>query len=153
MKNEIETLEKIQTIINFAKDIDAKFNIHGECGFGRPCIGITKNDNWIAFNPLDKTKGYEPIKELFSEKFYDIKPEDAYHKFDCLAVLLHDDLERAIDQLYDWVRKIKLLGVEAVPYAKAQNLAFEIMGIRNPIEEDIYALKIKKQIKGKKKTK
>jgi hypothetical protein len=124
---------KINKIIQFCEELDAEFHLHSSCGLGRPCIGIIKGSGFISYNPLNDETNIEPyqmkegdneydyITELYCEEFDKIKASDAYHKFDCLAVLLSEsnankNYEEAIDQLYEWVIALEKIGVEIVHY-------------------------------------
>lgn len=124
---------KINKIIQLCEELDAEFHIHTSCGIGRPCIGIIKGSGFLSYNPTYDDGNIEPyqmkegddeydyISELYCEEFERIKPSDAYHKFDCLAVLLNKqndnmDYEEAINQLYEWVIKLEEIGVELVHY-------------------------------------
>lgn len=65
----------------------------GECGIGRPCVGLNKGGSWVD---------YPDWPNAFVEL-----PEDAYHKHNCVAVLIHDDdPEPAWRQLRSWLLAI-----------------------------------------------
>jgi hypothetical protein len=57
---------------------------------------------------------YETIEEFSDENFWDIAPENAYHKSDCIAVLGRGD--DAIRELSDWVEGLKGMGAEVRSY-------------------------------------
>ena len=62
-----------------------------------------------------KMKRYNwSIEEFYDERFYEIIPENAYHKHSCLAVLGRG--EKAIKQLSDWVDKLREIGVTVELY-------------------------------------
>ena len=112
----------IENIDNFAKEHGVFFKQKGECGFGRPCVGLLSSEegNYVDYNPTsdvyDDEVGFKPI---FTEEplFYDIAPEDAYHKHDCFAVLVHDDnYAEGIRQLSEWVDNLREMGVELKTY-------------------------------------
>jgi hypothetical protein len=111
---------KIDKIIKFCEEIDAEFYIHSSCGLGRPCIGIVKDSSFIEYNPIDDNLQYK--LDYYYEGFNKIAPPDAYHKFNCVAVLLHGkddiimDYEEAIDQLYNWVLDLEEIGVVLVEF-------------------------------------
>ncbi len=109
----IKTAKKIcQDFANRHKII---FNDEGECGLGRDCVGFGTGDNWISFNPTQSGGNYEPIKGLQCEAAYAPDGVDAYHKFNCLAVLGRGP--KAIKQLALWVQSIEAAGnVEIVTY-------------------------------------
>jgi hypothetical protein len=70
----------------------AQLSLDGECGFGRECVGILCNGNWVDYD-------YECGVPT---------PDDAYHKHDCIAVLGRG--EDAISQLYNWCRAFENAG-------------------------------------------
>ena len=96
-----------QNIQEFANRFKLIFEDEGECGFGRECVGLTNGNNWVDYNPTH-SETYEYIEGFYDERFYDIAPEDAYHKHNCLAVLGRG--ENAIRQLSEWVDKLNELG-------------------------------------------
>lgn len=101
--------EKKNYLTDFADKYDIKLEEKGECGFGRPCVGLIKNDNYIDYNPLS-LKTYEL---LFDEDERLEAPEgvEAYHKHNCLAVLVHDDDYNAgIEELYKWIKHLESQG-------------------------------------------
>lgn len=109
MSKEIKTLEECRENIQaFANRFKIVFDDEGECGFGRECVGIRHGDNWVAYNPVNR-EDYEYIEEFYDERLSEIAPKDAYHKYDCLAVLGRG--EEAIRQLSDWVDRLNELGV------------------------------------------
>jgi hypothetical protein len=62
----------------------------GEVGFGRPCVGIMYGSSYVDWDYATMPSRSVPV--------------DAYHKHDCLAVLVHgDDYDAALEQLYTWV--------------------------------------------------
>jgi hypothetical protein len=110
MKTIEECRKNIQEYANRFKLI---FEDEGECGFGRECVGLTSGTNWVDYNPTDDSTG-EEIKGFYDERFYEIKPPDAYYKHDCIAVLGRGD--DAIKQLSDWVDKLNELGAVVETY-------------------------------------
>lgn len=85
----------------------------GEVGFGRPCVGISIHEGYVDFNPIDGDT-FERIEELYHEELFP-KIEDAYHKHDCFAVLVHDDdYEEGLRQLREWVEDIRQHGKPVV---------------------------------------
>lgn len=108
-KNNQRSLVKcVENIQDFANRFKLIFEDEGECGFGRDCVGLLRNECWVNYNPMH-AETYEYIEGFYDERFSDIAPEDAYHKHDCLAVLGRG--EDAIRQLSDWVDKLNELGV------------------------------------------
>jgi hypothetical protein len=89
----------------------------GECGFGRPCVGFTKNSNYIDYCPIDMST-YDPIPKLEDDRLYPPDSVNAYHKHNCLAVLVDgDDYTKALGELAEWVDHLTEQGeVEVVSY-------------------------------------
>lgn len=106
----------------------------GTCGFGRPCVGFTKDETWIAYNP-HKDLDYKPDMNwddlvVFPNDTGNYYPPDetpnAYHKHDCLAVLIKSkdwenitqkEIEVALFELWFWTKAIeKRQEVEIVEY-------------------------------------
>lgn len=103
----------IDNIAEFAQRNKLFFAIEGECGFGRKCVGLLYRDNYVNYNPTDDVS-YDYIKQLYDERLFDIVPQDAYHKHNCLAVLGRG--EKAVRQLSEWVDKLKALDVTIEQY-------------------------------------
>lgn len=105
-------MNKVEFLKEFAEKIGCVLITKGEVGFGRPCVGILEPniEHYVDINPyaygdtLDDWDGGYIFPE--NEKLYpdsELTP-NAYHKHSCLAVLvLDDDYDAAITQLYDWV--------------------------------------------------
>ena len=104
----------IQNIQEFANKWDLIFEQEGEVGFGRDCVGLLKGTNYVDYNPINMNT-YEDLKEYYDERLNDIRPDDAYHKHNCLAVLGRG-IEPII-QLSEWVDKLKELNVQVVKYS------------------------------------
>lgn len=106
----------IKNIQEFADKHDIVFDQEGECGFGRECVGLKSKhqDNYIDYNPTDNVN-YNYIESLKDDRLWDITPENAYHKHDCLAVLGRG--KEAIKQLSEWVDKLKELDVTICCYS------------------------------------
>ena len=102
-----KSVQKMRTFVEkFCEKFDnLEFSI-GEVGFGRPCVGLLYEDSsyisWRAYDEDYNTRK-ECIKELTDAHF---KIPDAYHKSDCIAVLVTDSYSKAIKQLYKWVELI-----------------------------------------------
>lgn len=110
----MKTLEEHRkNIQDFADKWNVEYTEEGEIGFGRECVGLLKDDNYIAYNPTDDST-YENISEFYNEVLYDITPENAYHKGCYLAVLGRN--EDRIIQLSEWIDKLKELDVSIVKY-------------------------------------
>jgi hypothetical protein len=110
----MRTLEECKKIINdFAIKNKLVFEEEGEVGFGRECVGLTKGNNYVDYNPT-KYPNYDTIYEFYDSRLDYICPEDHYHKHDCIAVLGRGN--DAIRQLCDWVESIDKLGGLVVEY-------------------------------------
>lgn len=88
--------KKIEWMALWAAKNKLQLVIEGECGFGRECVGVA-------------TEGHYPDYEWYNEednrvdKNGDVwKPEDAYHKHPCVAVLGRG--KEAEEQLYLWLK-------------------------------------------------
>lgn len=113
----------------------------GEVGFGRPCVGFLTGDSYVYYNPISEGD-YMPIKELYDARHYNIVPDDAYHKTDCMAVLVHEDnYNEGLKQLGEWIDKLEKIGVEVVGFDPKPDSLLQAMltGITGK------ALKLKKQ--------
>lgn len=103
----------IQAFANRHKVI---FQDKGEVGFGRSCVGLESGEKYIDYNPYS-SGNYEPIPG-FQGDFLPEGVPDAYHKHDCIAVLVSgDQYDEAIQQLCIWVKYLESLNVEIVQYA------------------------------------
>lgn len=105
----------------FAEKHELEFNEQGEVGFGRPCVGFTRAESYVAFNPYND--GYEHVLNFYDER---LSPpadvDDAYHKHDCLCVLVHDDnYDEALRQLVLWVKHLESVGVEVAKYQSSSH--------------------------------
>lgn len=109
MKTIKEHRDNIQDFANKHKIV---FEDNGEIGFGRECVGLLRGDNYIEYNPTDRD--YKDLPEFYDERFYEIAPENAYHKGSYLAVLGRD--EKSIVQLSEWVDALNKIGVEIGSY-------------------------------------
>lgn len=113
----------IKKLNDFAKKYNVDFIMDGECGFGRPCTGFSANNQYIAYNPihihgtkliyLTDRKG----DSLKDDRHFELKPKDAYHKHDCMAVLVYNgDYDEGYRQLAEWVDNLEKIGVEIVDF-------------------------------------
>lgn len=102
--------EEIAYMTRWAAQQGGVLTLKGEVGFGRPCVGVTVGSSYLDFLWIDMD--YQThYKDERVRAFKAVKPEDAYHKHPCLAVLVHnDDYETATRQLYDWIKAIEELG-------------------------------------------
>jgi hypothetical protein len=99
--------EAIKICQDFANKHKIIFEDEGECGFGRECVGFMKG-GWISYNPIrDDNYTIYPVGDN-----PDLLPPDnvtdAYHKYDCLAILGRG--EKAIIQLAKWVKHLESKG-------------------------------------------
>ena len=109
-----QTLEEcISNIQEFAKAHNVEFNQEGEVGFGRECVGLSKNNSYIDYCPINMTD-YDEIPEYYHQELLEIAPADSYDKHNCMAVLGRGEL--AIRQLSEWVDKLKELNATIVQY-------------------------------------
>ena len=115
MSTTVKTIEECKANIQeFANRFKLIFEEEGECGFGRECVGLTDGNNYVDYNPT-RNPDYEYVEGFYDERFFDISPENAYHKHNCFAVLGRG--EEAIRELSDWVDKLNELGVVVEKYA------------------------------------
>lgn len=136
--------ERIQAFANAQKIV---FEDHGEVGFGRPCVGVTKGDGYVDFNPhryvfkpFDLNPDIETIEDLYDRRLG--PPDsvtDAYHKHDCLAVLVHgDDYDAATLQLADWVTHLESLGAKVVTYETGRQGVHLLMGGHHRVRRSVH---------------
>jgi len=108
---------------NFADEHGIEYRL-GEVGFGQPCVGYLvtedeKRGSYIDYNPVNQVgQHYFPFNECLEP----INITDAYHKHDCMCVLLRDDLadkalEVAVCQLANWVIQYDMIGVVVMEFA------------------------------------
>ncbi len=100
---------------DFADKHGIEFSAKGEVGFGRDCVGFTKNERYIDCNPFGDAPDYSYIHGEHDERLYAPDDVDAYHKHECLAVLGEGD--KAIEGLANWVKSLESYGeVEIVEF-------------------------------------
>ena len=133
----MKTIEEHKANIQeFANRFKLIFEDDGEVGFGRKCIGLTNGSNYVDYNPT-QYPNYDYVEEFYDERLFDIVPENAYHKHNCLAVLGNE--ETSIIQLSEWIDKLKELGAVVEKYKTgATGIQALITGIEN------YAIKLTK---------
>ena len=86
----------------------------GEVGFGRPCVGfLAPGGSYVDFDPYH-AETFEPIfPENEGVIFTPSGVKDAYHKHDCMAVLVRgENYDEALRQLELWVDHLEHIGVE-----------------------------------------
>jgi len=76
--------EKTQWMAVWCAKNGARLDLEGECGLGRECVGIVRNETFPDYGD-----------ECWL-------PEGAYHKHPCVAVLGRGEEVEA--QLYEWLR-------------------------------------------------
>ena len=133
----MKTLEEHKANIQeFANRFKLIFEDDGEVGFGRKCVGLTNGNNYVDYNPT-QYPDYDYVEEFYDERLFDIIPENAYHKHNCLAVLGNE--ESSIIQLSEWIDKLKELGAVVEKYKTgATGIQALVSGIEN------YAIKLPK---------
>lgn len=89
--------EKVQWMALWAARNGLQLDLSGEVGFGRECVGVSAEGSYADYEWYD-----EKTWERVDSNGYVWKPEDAYHKHPCVAVLGRG--EEAESQLYDWLQ-------------------------------------------------
>ena len=133
----MKTIEQHKANIQeFANRFKLIFEDDGEVGFGRKCVGLTNGSNYVDYNPT-QYPDYDYVEEFYDERLFDVIPENAYHKHNCLAVLGNE--ESSIIQLSEWIDKLKELGAVVEKYKTgATGIQALISGTEN------YAIKLTK---------
>ena len=133
----MKTIEEHKANIQeFANRFKLIFEDDGEVGFGRKCVGLTNGSNYVDYNPT-QYPDYDYVEEFYDERLFDVIPENAYHKHNCLAVLGNE--ESSIIQLSEWIDKLKELGAVVEKYKTgATGIQALISGTEN------YAIKLTK---------
>ena len=120
------TIEDKKNFLKFwAENLGCALVVKGEVGFGRDCVGIIEPNigHYVDINPMNYEGDCEDWHYIFGEdtSLYpnDKTVPDAYHKHSCLSVLvIEDDYDEAINQLYTWVTDILSKGaVELVKHS------------------------------------
>ena len=118
---DIAPREVAEALAAFGNRVNLTLHI-GEVGFGRPCVGfLTEHGNYVDYNPpTGENYDYPFGQDHRLDAPNDVV--DAYHKHDCLCVLVrNDDLNEAARQLLLWVRAIESHGsptVQSFPTGK-----------------------------------
>lgn len=84
--------DKIRWMKKWCDNNECTLLLKGECGFGRPCVGVLKNGCYPDYDD-----SHEP-----GDSQYIWTPEDAYHKHPCVAVLGRG--KKAEKQLFKWLQ-------------------------------------------------
>lgn len=125
----------VTTLEQFADEHGVTLNVRGECGFGRPCVGFGRDGQWIDYNPRSAALGWDVVPGFEDMR---VRPSvrgvpDAYHKHECMAVLVQEGecceidganepcsthYDAAVTQLWTWVNDLLTIaeGVEVVQY-------------------------------------
>lgn len=107
-----------QNLQRFANEHRVIFQDKGKVGFGRPCVGfISQGGNYVDYEPISYAD-YEPILGFDNSPRPSDNITDAYHKHNCLAVLVRDEnYDEALRQLNEWVIEMEAKGpVEIAEY-------------------------------------
>jgi len=89
--------EKIQWMAMWCAKNSCVLTLESQCGFGRECVGISINSSFPDYEWYDD-ETYERL-DSNGEVW---RPDDAYHKHPCVAVLGRG--EDAESQLYEWLK-------------------------------------------------
>jgi hypothetical protein len=113
----MESMETVLAALGaFALKHEVTFDSNGECGFGRECVGFSKDQKWIDYDPLYGSDYRDHPDFPEDLRLHAPAGVDAYHKHKCMAVLGRG--EEALRQLLAWVRHLEAQGeVEVVRYA------------------------------------
>lgn len=123
----MDTVGKLQAFANKHKIV---LQEKGECGFGRPCVGLMHGDNYVDHNPM-RYPDYSHVW-AYDDRLCAPDGVQAYHKHDCLAVLAPDDnYQEALEQLLAWVECLESHGeLEVVEYQNgATGLQAAVSGV------------------------
>ena len=125
MKKDSEIWLNLQRFANEHKLI---LEDKGEVGFGRECVGfLGKNNSYIDFNPI-RMSDLKWIWEYDIRLFSPESVKDAYHKDNCLAVLVNDgDYDRALEQLNEWVKHLEAQGEVYIESYKTEAKGLQII--------------------------
>jgi hypothetical protein len=94
----------------FAEKHALKLEKRGEVGFGRPCVGFIAGNGYVDYNAF-KYPDFTPAFPQDNQYYPPDSVKDAYHKHDCLCVLvINDDYDEALRQLEIWVEDIESRG-------------------------------------------
>lgn len=137
MASEIDA-DEARYLAAWAERYGARFQPTGECGFGRPCVGILKSDTvgllkgdtypaYTAFEQMAEAPWLRTIHEC-PEAAPPDGVKDAYHKHDCLAVLGRGP--DAVHQLWLWVRHLEAqgIGITEIPRRPANDIDAMVHG-------------------------
>lgn len=100
----MEHAEKMAWLAGWCSANGLTLDLEGECGFGRECVGIGVDEEWVDYDTYAIIDGH--VRDLPGQGALapGADAPDAYHKHACLAVLGRG--EPAAAQLYAWVRRL-----------------------------------------------
>mgnify|MGYP007077444832 CR=1 FL=1 len=128
-KTTIEAARK--TIADFAVKHKLVFEDKGEVGFGRPCVGLLAKSGYIDYNAFNYNTHGTEFGDVWPDDIRVEVPsavEDAYHKHDCVAVLVHgENYGKAIMQLALWVEALEAQEVYVDTYERAAKDPINVM--------------------------
>ena len=124
--------EMILWLTKWCAENNCTLSLSGSCGFGRPCVGILCNGHYPDYEDDEELQWiYDDEKgEILVEEPTVWRPDLAYHKHPCVAVLGQG--EESIAQLYRWVRwfdENEYTVTETFDKDKAQDAAYLIFGL------------------------
>ena len=124
----VSRADQIVYLTDWAARYKCSLQLNGQVGFGRDCVGILKDSNYIDTQDIKNATAYNFDAPPHSWW----EPEDSYHKHDCLAVLGHGD--EALAQLYEWVRWLdgQGYGIEDTYRQPKDNIDLAFHGISLP---------------------
>jgi len=107
----------LKNIQRFASEHKLIVEEKGECGFGRPCVGLlSRSGNYLDYNPMKDNGEFEhiwPDDERLCPP-HELVP-NAYHKHDCMAVLTpSEDYDTALVELNEWIKYLESKGKVSV---------------------------------------
>lgn len=134
-------LSKFQNIVKFLAENDDHFTFAvGEIGFGRPCVGITQRgaDHWVGYTIMSDDDKCEVVAR-HEGAFGPNRPENAYHKDDFFAVLIHDvdshfgptdaQKDEAAAALDRWLGDILAAGYKVQEYPESKHSIGSVFGL------------------------
>lgn len=126
--------EHMAIIKDFAEKFGLTFERWGTIGLGRKCVGFTKNNYFISYNPInthnpERDDFMEFVKYLYDERFFELAPQNADSKSNCLAIMgwgIDSIIELSI-----WIDKLNELNVSIEKYSNFCNTDFYALRLNN----------------------